>query len=80
MKAKLKAFASPRSMSEDSLPSSLEKCVANIRNILVDEIVVQSDKNYDTLGKISSLQKESLSELETIKLQLGAYTQGNCHQ
>jgi hypothetical protein len=63
-------------MSEGNLPSSLEECIASIRNIMVDEIVVQNDKNYDTLGQISSLQKESLSELETIKLQLGAYTQG----
>ena len=67
-------------MSENSLPSSLEECIASIRDILVDDIVIQSDKNYHTLGQISSLQKESLSELETIKLQLGAYTQGNSHQ
>ena len=66
-------------MAEGKLPSSLEECIASIRNIMVDEIVVQNDKNYDTLGQISSLQKESLSELETIKLQLGAYTQGTCY-
>lgn len=66
-------------MAEGNLPSSLEECIASIRNIMVDEIVVQNDKNYDTLGQISSLQKESLSELETIKLQLGAYTQGTCY-
>ena len=64
-------------MSDVSLPVSLEECIASIRDILVDKIVIDNDKNYDTLGQISSLQKESLSELETIKLQLGAYTQGN---